>query len=63
MFQIALEVLLRIVGWFLEKNQADAEAKRRFYAFVESMSKDSKVSATLRDSYLRQLERSKKNDT
>jgi hypothetical protein len=48
---------IKIIGWWLDKSAADAEMKRQFYGFVDSLGQRNMIAAKLHDSYKAQLER------
>lgn len=52
----AFPIVLKLLGWALERSSLSAEAKRRFFSFVEQAAEEGAISAGLRDKFKAQLE-------
>jgi len=56
MVSTIIEVVLKLVGWLLDKSAANQEAKRRYVEFVESYKKKKSLSAEQYDDVKKQVD-------
>ena len=57
---VLLSVLLKLMGWILDKRSADKAAKEAFLLFVDSLNTTSLASVSLNDSDREQVEELKR---
>lgn len=51
MWGIIATIGLKLLGWFLDAKEADAEARKSYLAFIDVMTRKGLVSKSLHNSY------------